>query len=237
MSVYPPEHHVLRDLRFETQRRTPQHVRGFAPSQPGVCAPDGSVRTSAVTMMVDVAGAAVAILAASPDWCATADLSYWTVEALRTGPMVCDARLVRAGTGVVVVEADVYDAQGHDDDLDAHPDLAAHPAVRLAGHARMTFSRIPARASASAARVDRSGAPTPRQGIHRPESRFDAPLFDAVGLQVVDAAAGVLECDRSDYIRNSFGTINGGVIGVIAEAAAEQAGQHAAGAPLLVRDL
>jgi acyl-coenzyme A thioesterase PaaI-like protein len=241
MSAYPPDRHVLRDLRFETQRLAADHVRGFAPRQPGVCAADGSVRISAVTMMVDVAGAAVAIVASSPDWSATADLSYWSARPLRSAAMVCEARLVRKGSSVVVVHADVYDASGDLHALDDHPDLAAVAAasddLRLAGHARMTFARIPASASASANRIDRSGAATPRQGIHHPGSAFDDPMFDKVGIRLVDAAAGIVECPRSDYIRNSFGTINGGVIGVIAEAATEPAARHASGAPLVARDL
>lgn len=241
MSTYPPEHHVLRDLRFETQRIAADQVRGFAPRQPGVCASDGSLRVSAVAMVVDVAGAAVAILAASPDWCATADLSYWSSRPLRGASLVCDARLVRAGSSVVVVQADVYDLAGDSAELPADlgaPDLdAAGTGAQLAGHARMTFARIPASASASAGKVDRSGAPSARQGIHRPESNFDDPMFDKVGLHLVDAAHGVVECHRSDYIRNSFGTINGGVIGVIAEAAAEAAVRDASGVALIARDL
>jgi acyl-coenzyme A thioesterase PaaI-like protein len=230
MTTYPPDHHVLRDLRYETERLAPGHVRGVTPVQPGVLASDGSMRASAIAMTVDVAAAAVAIVAAAPDWSATADLAYWGVRPVRTGPLVCDAHLVRAGSGSIVVEVDVTDAQG--DDALAHP--AGHTP---AGRARLTFSRIPGSASAASARLDRTGDPTPRRGIHRPDTAMDDPLFERCGIAVVDAAAGVVQCAKADYIRNSFGTINGGVIGVIAEAAAELAARHATGEPLVARDL
>lgn len=226
MSTYPPERHALRDLRFASQRLSRDHGRAWAPRQPGICADDGSIRVGAIAMMVDVAGAAVAILAADPDWSATADLAYWTATPIRRGPVICDARLVRSGAGIIVVDADVYDGDGSDD----------LPAER-AGHARMTFARIPASASASAARLDRSGAPTPRQSMSRPDSDFDDPLFDKLALRFVDDVDGIVECDKSDYVRNSFGTINGGVICAIFEAAAERAARHATGAPLIARDL
>lgn len=226
MSTYPPDQHVLRDLRFETQRMTAARTLGWAPIQPGVLAADGSMRTSAIAMMVDVAAAAVAIVAADPGWSATADLSYWTAAPITVGPAVCDARLVRAGSKSITVEADVFDGRGTDE-----------PTGPLAGRARLTFARIPGSASVAAGRVDRSDSPQPRRSMHHPGSAFAESLHRKCGLRVVDAAAGIVECDKTDYVRNSFGTINGGVVGVILEAAAERLAGHAAGRTLVARDL
>ncbi len=177
-------------------------------------------------MMIDVAGAAVAIVAAAPDWSATADLAYWSVRPIVHGPVICDARLVRAGSGIIVVEADVYDGNGTED-------LPS----RRSGHARMSFARIPASASRSASKLDRSGQPTSRQTMATPTSELDDPLFEKLALRFVDDAHGIVECDKSDYVRNSFGTINGGVMCAIFEAAAERAARVAAGAPLIARDV
>lgn len=231
MSTYPPEHHVLRDLRYEVARTSSSRSLGWAPRQPGVCSTDGSMRPSAIAMMVDVAAASLAIVNAAPDWAATADLAYWGAAPITVGPAVCEARLVRAGSGTIVVAADVYDGGACGWDGDGPP-----PATR-AGHARLTFSRIPGSASAANGRVDRSGGPTPRQGMHRPGSAFDESIHDKCGLRVVDPAGGVVECPKSDYVRNSFGTINGGAVAVILEAAGEVAARHATGAPLVARDL
>ena len=230
-SAYPPEQHVLRDLRYEVQRSSATHARGWAPRQPGVCTADGAMRPAAITMMVDVAAASLAIVNAAPDWAATADLAYWCATPITVGPAVCDAWLVRAGSGTIVVQADVYDAGVAGWDGEGEP-----PAER-AGHARLTFARIPGSASAANGRVDRSAGPAPRQSMHRPESRFDVSIHDKCGLRLVDAVGGVVECDKSDYVRNSFGTINGGAVAVILEAAAEHAARAATGAPLVPRDL
>ncbi len=226
MSAYPPEHHVLRDLRFATERLAAGHVRAFAPSQPGIRADDGSMRIGAIAMLVDVGAAAVAIVAADPDWSATADLAYWTATPIVHGPVICDARLVRAGSGVIVVGADIYDGDGREE----------LPAQR-SGHARLTFARIPASASRSAGRLDRSGQPTPRQTMSTPTSNLDEPLFEKLGLRFVDDAHGIVECPKTDYVRNSFGTINGGVMCAVFEAAAERTARHATGVDFIARDL
>ena len=42
-----------------------------------------------------------------------------------------------------------------------------------------------------------------------------------MGLETVDAAGGILELDRTPYVTNSIGTINGGSQCVMIEAAAE----------------
>ena len=73
--------------------------------------------------------------------------------------------------------------------------------------------------------------------MFRPESGFAAPIHDRCGLRVVDSAHGVVECDRSDYIRNSFGTINGGVVALLLEAAGEHLATHVAGTAMVTRDL
>ena len=71
----------------------------------------------------------------------------------------------------------------------------------------------------------------------RPDSRIDIPLHDKIGLRVVDATDGVVEIDKHDYVRNSFGTLNGGVICMVFEAAAEHAARAAGGRPYVGADL
>jgi acyl-coenzyme A thioesterase PaaI-like protein len=51
-------------------------------------------------------------------------------------------------------------------------------------------------------------------------SGFRLPLFDQLGIRVLDPALGAIEIDRTDYTRNSFGSLNGGAIAIAAEAAA-----------------
>ena len=77
-----------------------------------------------------------------------------------------------------------------------------------------------------------------RRTMALPSSGFgDASLWEALQLEVVDAAAGVVQIPMTDYVRNSFGTINGGVMIMAAEAAAELAAQEALGAPVAAMSL
>jgi acyl-coenzyme A thioesterase PaaI-like protein len=99
----------------------------------------------------------------------------------------------------------------------------------------MTFSRIPA--SATVVKVDPFANIGVRISNARPGSHIDQPLHDKIGLRVLDAVGGVVEVHKSDYVRNSFGTINGGVICMMFEAAAEHASRAAGGRPYVAADL
>ena len=47
---------------------------------------------------------------------------------------------------------------------------------------------------------------------------LDEPVLDRCGVH--DAGGGRLVLDKSPYVENSFGTVNGGVMAIVAEAAA-----------------
>ena len=49
---------------------------------------------------------------------------------------------------------------------------------------------------------------------------LDRPLEEACGFRVVDAAAGVVEVDRAPFVNNSIGTLQGGVVALLADVAA-----------------
>ncbi len=49
------------------------------------------------------------------------------------------------------------------------------------------------------------------------------PLLARAGVRVVDAEAGVVELANSPYVANSMGAINGGVLGMLFQGAAEAA--------------
>jgi acyl-coenzyme A thioesterase PaaI-like protein len=224
-STYPPDEHVIRDLRLETFKAKVDHTWVWAPVQHHLRDDDGSLRLGAIGAMIDAAGALVALPAADPDWIATADLAYRTIAPLTHGPAICSAALVRAGATIIVVGVEVFDGRGSDDAVDAAP----------VGAGTMTFSRIPA--SASALTLDRTANLGRRVRNALPGSGFDVPLHERLGLRVIDRAGGAVEIDKSDYVRNSFGTINGGTICMVFEAAAQHAAQAAGGVPYVARDL
>jgi acyl-coenzyme A thioesterase PaaI-like protein len=174
-----------------------------------------------VAALVDIAAAPVALIAGSPDWTATQDLSLHATGWLVQGPVAVDARLVRAGRNTVVVGVDVYDAHLLDTLADVQAAIAADDGeVRRAATGVLTFARIPRSASVSATTFD----PAQLVGQERatlPSRPPTGTMLERIGVTVVDAVAGVVEIERTDYVRNSFGTINGGVLGAVFQAAAE----------------
>jgi uncharacterized protein (TIGR00369 family) len=201
----------VRDLRLETMKQAVDHALVWAPVQPHTRTAAGTLHLGVVTTLIDSAGAVVALPAAAPDWIATADLSYHSIRPIDAGPAICSARLVRAGATIVVVGVEVLDGLGSDS-----PEHG-----RTAGTGLMTFSRIPA--TATALKVDPLANIGVRMSSALPDSGYEVPLHDKLGLRVVDAAGGVVELDKSDYVRNSFGTINGGAVTMLCEVAAAAA--------------
>ena len=207
--MYPPERHLLRDFAVTSERVSPALTICSSPLVPEIAHASGRPRVGALAAIIDLAGAATALSSVSPDWIATADLSFTTSEPITEGPIVVAAHLVRAGANVVVVRVDVGDGHGSDD----------VSTMRLAGRGLMTFARIPGSASAVSGRA----IPTtsPKQSMALATSGFRLPLFEQLAIRVLDPALGAIEIDRTDYTRNSFGSLNGGAIAIAAEAAAE----------------
>lgn len=223
--TYPPEQHIIRDLRLETLKTAVDHAFVWAPIQPHTRTDTGVLRVGVVGAMIDSAGAVLAIAAATPDWIATADLTYRTIEPLREGPVICSSRLVRAGASIIVVGVEVFDGHGSD----------APEGGTACGTGLMTFSRIPG--SASAIKVDPFANIGKRSTNALEHSGVTKPLHEQLGLRVVDPAGGVVEIDKHDYVRNSFGTINGGVVCMVFEAAAEVAARAIGGPSYVAADL
>lgn len=207
--MYPPAQHLLRDFMVTSERVSRHLTISSCPLVPAITSPSGRPRAGALATVIDLAGAATALASVQPDWIATSDLAYWSGDPVTEGPIVVAAHLVRAGSNVVVVRVDVGDGHGDDDIAN----------MRAAGKGLMTFARIPGSASAVSGRTLPESSP--KQSMAVAGSGFRAPLLEQLAVRVVDPERGVIEIDRTDYTRNSFGSINGGVIAIAAEAAAE----------------
>jgi uncharacterized protein (TIGR00369 family) len=215
MTEYPPERHLLRDLRlsFDNDADTP---RAWMPIVPHICGDDGSVRAGALAVLVDVVGGGLAARAAQPDWIATADLTLHSTRAATTGDVVACARVLRAGRTTVVIEVDL---QNRD---------------RQVGLATMSFSVLPRRDVNLDLDAVRPQGPST---MALPESALDAPLFELVGITMVDAPAGVVELPVREWAMNSMGALQGGIVAAAVEAAAEAALRVASGTTVVVADL
>jgi acyl-coenzyme A thioesterase PaaI-like protein len=220
-------HSFVADMDVASRFVTPRRCLMRAPLTDAVASSTGTAPVGMLMTLVDVGASDPALAACLPDWTVTQDLSVHAAGWLREGPVVVDNHLVRVGKKVVVVAAEVYDGHGMQDfdDLEAAVDRVAAGGGRaddptLAARALLTFARIPGTAARGVDGYD------PRTWLGEVRHRtFDEPavgtLRERMDMRVVDPSAGVVELDRTPYVANSVGTINGGAQAVLIEVAAE----------------
>jgi len=215
--MYPPDEHVLRDLRFTFEHSADGRTsRAWLPIVPEICTDRGTARAGALATLVDVIGGGLAA-AAQPNWIATADLTLHVVSHARPGSVVeARATVLRAGRTTVVIEVALVDRE------------------REIGLATMSFSVLPRRElNPDMSEVRGSGPST----MATESSRLRSSLLDALAVAVLDARAGVVELPVTDWSRNSMGAMQGGIVATVADIAAEHALRAAGGKPLVVTDL
>ncbi|MEM7324072.1 MAG: hypothetical protein AAF531_13370, partial [Actinomycetota bacterium] len=86
-----------------------------------------------------------------------------------------------------------------------------------AAHATVEFSRIRREAS------PHTGRPAAADGTWRRMGEgdlLDRPIEEACGIRVVDPATGMAEVDRAPFVANSIGTLQGGVVALLADVSA-----------------
>ncbi len=230
------------------------------------CTARGEVRAGVLATLVDVVGGMLAARELYPDWMATADLALRIIRPAR-GPVVeARASVLRRGRTTLVVEADVYDVDDVDDRNqyvrgDAN---ACHGHGAESTRSRHSERRV-AWASMTFAVLASGGAEGPvdgrSSGIDTSDSEhagrtsltdhvfgrtwsmngpgFDVPVTDGVGITISDPAGGVASVEVNEYVQNSVGALQGGVMALLAETAAEQAVGSAVGreAEVMITDL
>jgi acyl-coenzyme A thioesterase PaaI-like protein len=127
---------------------------------------------------------------------------------------------------MITVAAEVYDGHGIEDfdEMQSAIDRtgAGEGADRatLAARGLLTFARVPGTA------VNGMDDHTPAEWVGEVRERGSdvvaaGSMYERMGLVVIDAERGVVELARSRYVINSLGSINGGALAVMIEAAAE----------------
>lgn len=195
MASYPPDEHVLRDLQIVSWLESEDHGWAELPVRDAVRDRTGAVSLGALVTLADLACARVALAAANPHWIATADLSITQGEPAREGSVLAETRVAKAGSKLISIDLDLH---GH-------------------GTGAASFARIPRQATTAERPPGPVGEKTSIPLVGPPLAQ---PIGERMGLRL--AGDGV-ELDNIDYVRNSFGTINGGVLGFLVSAAAEAA--------------
>jgi acyl-coenzyme A thioesterase PaaI-like protein len=217
-AVYPPERHLLRDLRLTVEHGATGTSEARLEIVDALRTDLGTVRLGALATVVDIVGGGLSALAVAPDWIATSDLTLHIARPSRADALVARGRVLRKGTTTVVLEVDLLD------------DTAAAPF----GFATLGFTVLPRRAGVNPV-IDRRSAG--RMALALPDSGFTAPLLETVGVTVLDAAAGAVSIPMQPYVQNSFRALQGGMIGLLADVSAEHALRAATGAPFTPLDL
>ena len=111
MTMYPPDEHLLRDLRLSFDHSADGRTsRAWLPIVPELCTDRETARAGALATLVDVIGGGLAATAAQPHWIATADLTLHLVTAARPGSVVeARAEILRAGRTTLVMEVALGD--------------------------------------------------------------------------------------------------------------------------------
>jgi acyl-coenzyme A thioesterase PaaI-like protein len=176
----------------------------------------GSVRASVVSFVVDaVAGI---ILDDDPNcWTFTTDMSIRMRPVPAPDGLVANATVLRRGGRSASCRVDVVEVGGQP------------VAVGALG-----FARVPRRdGDPPKPRV----SPEETPALFRTLGRLTRPLRDEAGIEVLDPAEGIVEVEARPELCNSAGTLQGAMVALVAEVAAEELLATRAGAPVLVTDL
>jgi acyl-coenzyme A thioesterase PaaI-like protein len=174
----------------------------------------GCLRISALVLMVDMGGGLHAHRAAFPDWTFTNDLSVRVAARPAPSRIVARTRVLRAGRGTMMTEVDLRGDDG------------------AFGFGYAGFNRQ-ARREGDHPNPDIDEAAR-RWGRFTP---LDAPLVDTVGVRVADASQGRVEVAMRDDLRNPAGALQGAMIAIVGEAAAEALLEHQGMAQPVITDI
>ncbi len=228
---YPPAHHILSDLGIQSESATETSATARIRVTPNITAADGGVRAGVLAVLVDIVGGTVGVRALRPDWMATADLSLHLVRPA-TGPFVeARAEVLRQGRTTLVIEAGVFNVSA--DGSDVGP-VAGQP-VPVAW-ATMTFAVLAGQSPTSTLDVS-SELPT-RWSFSG--AGLEVPVTEALSISFDGAGSGRVSMPVGEYLFNSFGAVQGGVMALLGDVAGAEAAR-AAGGPgaesLVVTDL
>ena len=219
---YPPLRHMLRDLLISVEFQEKTRCVGRAPVVPQICTDRGGVHVGVVATLVYVLGASLAIRAIYPDWIATAGLSIYMTRPAISGTIVASGTVVRSGQSVNVIDVDIS----------KELNSSTHASTYI-GSAIITFSRLPRRKDTIEVEADSvNGVTFALEG-----SGLSRRYLDEVGLQILDERAGIVEIKMTEYVRNSFGAIQGGIVALLADISGQCAARAATGQPLVTKDL
>jgi uncharacterized protein (TIGR00369 family) len=221
---YPPQDHMIRDLQVSLEVDGTGLSTIRAPVVPEICTDQGAMYVGVMATLVDILGGGLSIMAVSPDWSATSGLSIHTTGRATSGEVAATGSVIRTGRTMIVVSVDIYEVTGN-----------SALKSKAIGSAMIDFSRLPRRKDTLEIVIDEGAAEAFQFAVEG--SGLIRPYLDEVGMRVLNETAGVVELKMSDYIRNSFRSLQGGIVAILADVAGQHAARAATGKPLITSDL
>ncbi|MGH0037370.1 MAG: PaaI family thioesterase [Myxococcota bacterium] len=186
--------------------------------------PWGSVHAGLGVVLVDAVTGRLAVRAALPDLVATSHISIQMGCTAREGVLHARARVLRRGRSTVALETRLEE------------DATGGGERREVGFGCATFSIVPNTGPPELSeRIAALGTGVIEMG--GPDARLGAPFLSRIGLRVVDAVCGVIEVDHSPYLQNHLKALQGGIVGTLVQAAAEESATAASGEPRVAMDI
>jgi len=221
---YPPTQHMLRGLQvsLELQDNGPSTIT--APVVPEICTDRDGVQVGIIATLVDILGGALSIRAVHPDWATTAELTVHTTGRATSERVSAVGSLIRTGNTMIVIDLDIRE----------ETDLASGP-WRSIGCGLISFSRLPRREDTI--NIDFGAEATNIYQFAVEGSVLNKTYLEEIGVRVLDEAGGVVELHMSDYVRNSFGALQGGIVAFLADVSGQNAARAVTGRPMVTCDL
>ena len=176
----------------------------------------GVVRASVLAYVIDAA-AGIAVDEDPDVWTLTTDLSLRMQPVPAPGAVESITTIVRRGRRSVTSVVDLVDERGE-----------------TVGHTTIGFASVPRKEGDPPKPMV---TPEVASRLFTGQSRLTEPLVAASGIQVLDAAAGVVEAKVTPELRNPAGTMQGAMVALVAEVAAEELAATRTALPVVVTDL
>jgi len=222
--TYPPQDHMLRDLSIDVLTSGTEGATIQAPVVPEICSEKGVLGVGLQATLVDVLGGVIAIPAVSPDWISTSNLSIHTTRHVMPGRVWAEGRVLRAGRTSVVIGVEIQAEE-----------TAMSRQMTPAGFATITYSRLPG--NKTRLQMKTSGNPREAVRFSLKGAGLDKPFVQKIGVQILHRAAGKIALNMTDYVRNSLGSLQGGMTAFLADLAGQYIAREATGKPGQTRDL
>lgn len=175
----------------------------------------GVVRMSALSFLVDVVAGIV--VDTDPDqWLLTTDMTIRSVATPPTGPLIASTDVLRLGRRSSVSDVEITSGG------------------RTQAIGAIGFARVPRRPTDPP-----KPAVNPEDAVELFDDsvRLDGPLREEARIEVLDAAAGIVQVQVTPAVRNPAGTLHGAMVALVAEAAVEDLLEARWGRPVAVVDM